>query len=97
MQHFKLLGRCAKVKTELAFFQEQRERFTVDSIVFAQYAFCLIPKVFNAVDMVLSVGKQLAVINAVVGKSAYIQHIIAAQTIRIDNAVWHNFLCDNRK
>ena len=47
--------------------------------------------------MVLSVGKQLAVINAVVGKSAYIQHIIAAQTIRIDNAVRHNFLCDNRK
>ena len=47
--------------------------------------------------MVLSVGKQLTMVDVVMGKSAYIQHIIAAQTIRIDNAVWHNFLCDNRK
>ena len=41
----------------------------VDSIVFAQDAFCLIPKIFNTVNVVLSVGKQLAVVDAMVGKS----------------------------
>jgi len=41
----------------------------VDSIVFAQYALCLIPEIFNTVNVVLSVGKQLAVVDAMVGKS----------------------------
>ena len=49
-QDFKLSGRCAEVKPKFAFFQEQRERFAIDSVVFAQDAFCLIPKVLNAVN-----------------------------------------------
>ena len=56
-QGFKLPGRCAEVKPKFAFFQEQRERFAIDSVVFAQDVFCLIPKIFNAVDAVLMVGK----------------------------------------
>jgi len=53
----KLPGRCAEVKPKFAFFQEQRERFAIDSVVFAQDVFCLIPKILNAVDAVLMVGK----------------------------------------
>ena len=34
-QDFKLPGRCAEVKSKFAFFQEQRERFAIDSVVFA--------------------------------------------------------------
>ena len=41
---FKLLRRCAEVNPKFAFFQEQRERFAIDSVVFSQDAFCLIPK-----------------------------------------------------
>ena len=48
-QDFKLPGRCAEVKPKFAFFQEQRERFAIDSVVFAQDAFCLIPKILNTV------------------------------------------------
>ena len=33
-QDFKLLRRCAEVKSKLTLFQEQRERFAVDSVVF---------------------------------------------------------------
>ncbi|RPB54383.1 hypothetical protein JX95_00745, partial [Neisseria meningitidis] len=56
-QDFKLLRRCAEVKSKFAFFQEQWERFAIDSIVFSQDAFCLIPKVLNAVNVVLTVCK----------------------------------------
>ena len=34
-QDFKLPGWCAEVKSKFAFFQEQRERFAIDSVVFA--------------------------------------------------------------
>ena len=34
-QNFKLLRRCAEIKSKFAFFQEQRERFAIDSVVFA--------------------------------------------------------------
>lgn len=43
-QGLKLPGRCAEVKSKFAFFQEQRERFAIDSVVFSQDAFYLIPK-----------------------------------------------------
>ena len=49
LQDFKLPGRCAEIKSKFAFFQEQREGFAIDSVVFAQDAFCLIPKILNAV------------------------------------------------
>ena len=49
----------AEVKSKFAFFQEQRERFAIDSVVFSQDTFCLIPKILNAVNVVLTVGKFL--------------------------------------
>ena len=89
-------GRCAEVKSKFAFFQEQREGFAVDSVVFAQDAFCLIPKIPNAVNVVPAVGKFLGMVDAVMGKTAYVRLAIAAQAIRANNAVRHDFLFDNR-
>ena len=63
-QDFKLLRRCAEVKSKFAFFQEQRERFAIDSVVFSQDAFCLIPKILNAVDVVLMVYKRFGMVDA---------------------------------
>ena len=55
---------CAEVKSKFAFFQEQqRERFAVNAVIFTQDAFCLIPKILNAVDVVLTVCKFLGVGN----------------------------------
>ncbi|EOC68797.1 hypothetical protein NM3158_1877 [Neisseria meningitidis NM3158] len=84
-QDFKLLRRCAEVKSKFAFFQEQRERFTIDSVVFSQDAFCLIPKVLNAVNVVLTVCKLLGMVDAVMDKTAHVQLVAAAQTIGINN------------
>ena len=39
LQDFKLLRRYAEIKSKFAFFQEQWERFAIDSVVFAQDAF----------------------------------------------------------
>ena len=83
------------VKTLFAFLQEQRERFAIDSVIFAQDAFCLIPKIPNAVNVVLTVGKFLGVVDAVMDKTAHARLIIAAQAIRVNNAVRHDFLFDN--
>ena len=60
---------CAEVKSKFTFFQEQRERFAIDSVVFAQDAFCLIPKILNAVNVVLTVGKFLGMVDTVTGKN----------------------------
>lgn len=97
LQNFKLLRRCAEIKSKFAFFQEQRERFAIDSVVFAQDAFCLIPKIFNAVNVVLTVCKFLGMVDAVMNKTAYVQLVAAAQTIGINNTVRHDFLFDDRE
>ena len=97
LQNFKLLRRCAEIKSKFAFFQEQRERFAIDSVVFAQDAFCLIPKIFNAVNVVLTVCKFLGMVDAVMGKTTHVQLVVAAQTIGINNTVRHDFLFDDRE
>lgn len=81
------MRRCAEVKSKFAFFQEQRERFAIDSVVFSQETFCLIPKILNAVNVVLTVDKFLGMVDAVMDKTAHVQLIIAAQAIRVNNAV----------
>ena len=89
--------RCAEVKPQFAFFQEQRERFAIDSVVFAQDAFCLIPKVLNAVNVVLTVGKFLGMVDTVMDETAHVQLVVAAQAIRVNNTVRHDFLFDDRE
>ena len=90
------MRRCAEVKSKFVFFQEQRERFAIDSIVFAQDAFCLIPKIPNTVNVVLTVGKFLGMVDTVMDETAYARLVIAAQAIGINNTVRHDLLFNNR-
>ena len=46
--------------------------------------------------MVPAVGKFLGMVDAVMDKTAYVQLVVAAQTIGINNTVRHDFLSDNR-
>ena len=96
-QDFQLPGRRAEVKSKFAFFQEQRERFAIDSVVFAQYTLRLVPKIFNAVDMVLALGKRFTMVDAVMDKTAHVQLVVTAQIIGINNTVRHDFLFDDRE
>ena len=45
--------------------------------------------------MVLAVSKFLGMVDAVMGKTAHVQLVVAAQTIGINNTVRHDFLFDN--
>ena len=90
------MRRCAEVKSKFAFFQEQWERFAINSVVFAQDAFCLIPKVLHTVDVVLTVGKRFGMVDTVMDKTAHVQLVVAAQAIRVNNTIRHNFLFDHR-
>ena len=58
-----------------------------NSVEFAHVAFRLVPEVLDPIDMVLLVCKQFRVIDPKVVKVRDIQHIVAAPTIRIDDAV----------
>ena len=89
------MRRCAEVKPKFAFFQEQREGFAINSVVFSQDAFCLIPKILNAVNVVPTVGKFLGMVDAVMDETAHLQLVVTAQTIGINNTVRHDFLFDN--
>ena len=68
-----------------------------NAVKFAQMPFCLIPKVLNAVDVVLPVGKMCTMVDAQMVKLTDIQHIIALITIRIDDTVRLDLLTDNRQ
>ena len=59
--------------------------------------FCLIPKVLNAVDVVLPFGKVCTMVDAQMAKLTDIRHIIAFITIRIDDTVRLDLLTDNRQ
>ena len=94
-QDFKLLRRCAEVKTKSAFFQEQREEFAIDAVVCVKRILSD-SKIPNAVDVVLTVCKSLETVDAVMDETAYVRLVIAAQAIRVNNAIRHDFLFDNR-
>ena len=51
----------------------------------------LIPEIFNAIDVIMFVRKQLAMIDAVVLELCHIQRIISAPAIRINNAIKGDF------
>ena len=67
-----------------------------DAIIFSEVPFCLIPEVLNSIDMIVFVGKKLRMVNAIMLKFRYIQDIIRSITICIHNAVWLDFLPNNR-
>ena len=48
--------------------------------------FGLVPEILNAVDVIMTVCKELRMINAKVAEIGYIQHVVAAPTVRIDDA-----------
>ena len=47
--------------------------------------------------MVLTVGKRFGMVDAVMDKTAHVQLVVAAQTIGINNTVWHDFPFDDKE
>lgn len=76
------------IKPEDTFLQEQIEVLGRDVVVPCQPSFGLIPKIFDAVDMVVFVGEKFAVIDSVMMKFVYVDGIVAFLAIGVDDRIW---------
>jgi len=63
--------------------------------IFAQVPFGLIPKVFDAIDVVMLVRTELTVIDAIVLKVRHIQVIVGTIIVGIHNTIRDNLLTDD--
>ena len=66
------------------------------TIEFAHMAFGLIPKVFNTIDVIALVRKELGMIDAIVLEVCHIKRVIAAPSVRINDAIRHDFTLNYR-
>ncbi len=57
------------------------------TVEFAQMTLRLVPKVLNAVDVILLVCKKFGMVDMTVLKIRYIQHVVSSPAVRIDGAV----------
>jgi hypothetical protein len=67
-----------------------------DTIKFSHVSFCLIPKVFNTVNVIMFFGKKGAVIDSEMFEFRDVQCIISTPTIGVDNTVRLNLFADYR-
>ena len=58
-----------------------------ETVEFTHMALGLVSKAFNTIDMVVTVGKELRMVDTKVVDVRYIQHVIAAPTDGIYDAV----------
>ena len=59
-------------------------------------AFGLVPKILDTVDVIISVGEQLRMVEAEVVEVGNVQHIVAPPTVGIDDTIGDYFAFDNR-
>ena len=57
-------------------------------------SFCLVPKIFNSVNMVMLFCKMCAVIDSKMTEFTHIQYVVTSVTVCINDAVWLNLLAD---
>ena len=90
-----MLAWRAVIEPEFTFFQEQGKALPLDSIIFSQHTFRLVPKILDPVDVVLVFRKTLAVVDADMPELAHVQHVIAAQTVGVHQAIRLDFSLDH--
>ena len=62
----------------------------------AHMALGLVPEILDTVDVVVAVSKQLRMVDTEVVEVRYIQHVIAAPAVGIDNGIRHHLTLYNR-
>ena len=58
-----------------------------DTVEFAHVTLGLVPEILNAVDVIMTVCKELGMVDAKVVEIGYIQNVIAAPAVRIDDTI----------
>ena len=88
---------CSAIKSPFTFLQVKGKRFFANPIEPTQVAFRLVPKVFNAVNVIAVINESGGMIHSQMMKTRDIQGIVTGQSIGIDNTVGHNHLLDDRQ
>ncbi len=57
----------------------------------------LIPEILDPVDVVLPLSEEFRVVDPIVLKLRNIQRVITPPTVRINDAIGHDFALDNRR
>lgn len=79
----------------LLILKKQEKCFTINSIVFSQHSLCLIPEIFNTIDIIFTDTKLFRMIDSFMLKVSNIEYVIASITICIDHAIGCNFPSNN--
>ena len=67
-----------------------------DTVEFTHVPLGLVPEILDAIDMIVTVGKELGMIDTEVVKVGYIQHIVASPAVRIYDGIWDHLALDDR-
>jgi len=87
----------SSIEPPFAFLEEQEKAVLGDAVEPFQVSFGLVPEVLNPIDMVVSVGKALRVVDANMVKIRDIQGIVAREPVGVDDAVRENHPYHDRK
>ena len=66
-----------------------------NTVEFSHMALGLVPKILNPVNVILLVCKELGMVDPEVMKIRYIQHVVAAPTVGINDAIRNDFTFDD--
>jgi hypothetical protein len=91
-----LFGR-AVIEAELAFLEEEVEVVAWDAVEAAQMTLGLVPEVLDAVDVVVPVGKALAVIDTVVLEAGDVDGVVGSPTVGVDDGVGQDLGAHDRQ
>ena len=91
---FKLLEKrlmVSWVEAPFTLFQEPIKVLGSDAIKFAQLTLCLVPKVLDSIDVILSICEQFWVVDSSVMKITYIKSIVRSECVCVNDTVRGNF------
>src|ERR1035437_266073 len=84
-----------RIETPLALLQVEVKVGGGDAVETTHMTLGLIPEVLDAVDVVLLIGEQFGVVDAVVLETRNIEHVVGAEGIGVDDAVGDDLVLDD--
>ncbi len=68
-----------------------------NTVEFAHMPLGLVPKILNPIDVICLVCKELGMVDPKVMEIRYVQYVVAAPTVRINDAIRNDFAFDDRQ
>jgi hypothetical protein len=84
------------LEADLTFFEKQIELTMRNSIELSQMSLRLIPKVFNAVNVIFAFSKFLGMIDSQMLEFGDVKGIVRPEMVSVNDAVSPDFPADNR-